>query len=73
MSNAIPIAYEDLNPSVLVKIFKLADLLALTPAKATQIYLHSRSPHLPVPKEGTPADRTAFEGLPPEAEGNHPV
>lgn len=69
--NAIGIAYDDLSPAALLKIFKLADLLSVPPAKATQIYLQSRTAALPV--ERTPMDRTPSEGLGPEASDDLPV
>lgn len=35
----ITIHYEDLNFAALVKIFQLADLLGITPKRATEVYL----------------------------------
>ncbi|MBK1884169.1 hypothetical protein JIN85_17245 [Luteolibacter pohnpeiensis] len=37
--NSISLQYPDLGSAVLIKIFQIADILAITPKEATKIYL----------------------------------
>lgn len=41
--NAISIDYTDLSSAAMIKIWQIADLLGVTPAKATEIYLTARA------------------------------
>lgn len=41
--NAISLEYSDLSSAALITIFRLADLLEVTPHKACEIYLTARA------------------------------
>ena len=48
--NAITFEYTDLSSSALIAIFKLADLLGVTPKRAAEIYVSEKA-RLAVSKE----------------------
>lgn len=41
--NAISLEYTDLSSEALIKIFQLADLLAITPKEAAKVWLETRA------------------------------
>jgi len=51
--NAISLEYTDLSSAALVKIFQLADLLAVPPKEAAKIYITAKSKRAMAQKQPT--------------------